>query len=178
MVLLDIKDSLGSLREIVEKALGVNGWEIIINVVATIILILIVRFLFWNKVTAFLDKKKQNIQDEYKQTDEIKREAEEIKADAEKRLSDSKKKASDIIRNAEDAATKEKVRIISEAKENADEIIANSKEQALKEKEAIIKEAKEEVVDIASLMASKMIDENIDVSKYDYELLDELDEDD
>ncbi len=175
MVFYGIKESLEGLSEIVEKALGVNFWELLINLLATVILVLIVRFLFWNKVTAFLEKKKKNIQDEYKESGEIKKEAEAMKLEAEQVLSDSRAQAHDIIRTAEDTATKEKVRIIGEAKASAEEIVSNSKEEAKKEKELIIKEAKEEVVDLASLMAQKMISEEIDVSKYDDSVLDELD---
>ena len=177
MVFLGIKESLESLGEVVEKALGVNFWELLINLLATVLLIIIVRFLFWNKVTAFLEKKRNNIKEEYRQSGEIKKEAEDLKAEAQKVLDDSKAQANEIIRTAEDTATKEKVRIISEAKSSAEEIILNSKEEAQKEKESIIKEAKEEVVDLASLMAQKMISEEIDVSKYDNKVLDELDED-
>ena len=177
MVFYSIKDALGGLSEIVEKALGVNFWELLINLLATIILILIVRFLFWNKVTAFLDKKKEKIKEEYRESGEIKAEAEEIKAEAVKTLDESKAQAQEIIRIAEDNATKEKVRIIGEANKTAQDIVSSSKEEAKKEKEQILKEAKDEVVDLASLMAQKMISEEIDVSKYDKSILDEIDED-
>lgn len=166
------------LTEIIRDAFGVNLLELIINLVATIILILIVRFLFWNKVTAFLDKKKENLKNAYKETDEIKEEAEQIKRDAEKTLDESREKAREIVRNAEESAGKEKERIIEGAKRDASEIIENSKEEALREKEEIIKEAKGEVVDLASLIASKMIDENIDQDKYNDSILDKLEEED
>ena len=122
------------LTEIIRDAFGVNLLELIINLVATIILILIVRFLFWNKVTAFLDKKKENLKNAYKETDEIKEEAEQIKRDAEKTLDESREKAREIVRNAEESAGKEKERIIEGAKRDASEIIENSKEEALREK--------------------------------------------
>ncbi|MBP5343417.1 F0F1 ATP synthase subunit B [bacterium] len=164
------------LTEIVRDAFGVNLLELIINLVATVILILIVRFVFWDKVTKFLDKKKENIKNTYKETDEIKEEANRIKEEADKTLADSKNEAKEIIRTAEENATKVKQRIIEDAKTNANEIIENSKEEALREKEDIIKEAKSEVVDIASLIASKMIDENIDQSKYNDSILKDLED--
>ena len=56
--LLSIGDKI---TEVLQNAFGINLTDFIINFSATIILFLIVRFFFWNKVTNFLDKKREKI---------------------------------------------------------------------------------------------------------------------
>ena len=164
------------LTEIIENAFNVNIFEFCINIAATILLIIIVRFFFWNKVTGFLESKKKSIEKEYTMRDDIKNEAIEMKAQAEETLKESKAKANEILKNAENTASIESERIISDAKIEAQNILETSKEDALKEKEAILKDAKDEVVELASLMASKMIEDNIDQEKYNNNALKALGE--
>lgn len=166
------------LTEIIESALKINFAEFIINIAATIILVLIVRFFFWNKVTSFLDKKRESVIKEYKTTSDLKDEAESIKAEAITTLEASKKQASSIVMNAQTQATSESTRIISSAKSEAEGIIKSSKEEALKEKNQVVKDAQKEIVDIASKLAARMIDENIDTDKYNESILKEIGDDD
>ena len=85
------------LTEIIRGAFGVSLLEFLINLVATIILIIIVRFLFWDKVTAFLDKKRKKIEDDYALRDDIKKEAEEKLIEADLTLAKSKEKAQELL---------------------------------------------------------------------------------
>ena len=88
------------ITEILQNAFGVNLTDFIINLSATILLLLIVRFFFWNKVTNFLDAKKEKIKEEYKDAASIKAEAEEIKKEADQTLIDSKTEANKIMVDA------------------------------------------------------------------------------
>ncbi|MCR5741950.1 MAG: F0F1 ATP synthase subunit B [Gammaproteobacteria bacterium] len=159
------------ITEVLQNAFGVNLTDFIINFSATVILFLIVRFVFWNKVTSFLDKKKDKIKEEYKDASAIKDEALEIKREAEETLLSSKSEANDIIVEARREALAQKEEIIAKAKAEAKEIVSESRAQAEREKDEIMKEAKGEIVSIASKIASKMIDENVDSDKYNDEAL-------
>ncbi len=164
------------LTEIIKDAFGVNFTELVINLIATILLILIVRFYFWNKITAFLDKRKEKLKSDYEASEDLKAEAEKIKDDAIKELNESKLKASQIIDEAKRSAAKQKENIISSAKRDAQEIVSKSRIDAQEEKDEILKSAKDEIVDIASLMASKIIESEIDQKRYNKKVLDELEE--
>lgn len=162
------------ITEILQNAFGVNLTDFIINLSATILLLLIVRFLFWNKVTKFLDTKKEKIKEEYRDAASIKAEAEEIKREADQSLIDSKTEANKIMVDARRDANAQRDEIINQAKEESKRIIEESRQLAEKQKEEILKEAKDEVVAIASQMASKMIEENVDETKYNEKALGEL----
>lgn len=175
LFLADGGNAIGDkITEVLQNAFGVNLTDFIINLSATILLFLIVRFVFWNKVTKFLDAKKEKIKEEYKDAASIKAEAEEIKAEADKTLLDSRAEANKIMVEARRDANKQRDEILNQAKEESKRILEESKAQALKQKEDILKEAKDEVVSIASQMASKMLEENVDESKYNEKALSEL----
>ena len=166
------------LTEIIKDAFGVNLTELIINLIATILLILIVKYFFWNHVTAFLNKKKEKVKEEFEASEELRNDAVKIKEDALNELKESKEKASLIISDATKQAESLKEQIIEDAKKDASEIVSKSRSIALEEKEEILKSAKNELVDIASLMASKIIDEEIDNKRYNDKILDKIDEED
>lgn len=163
-----------NLKEILENTFKINLWELLINVSATILLILLVRFVFWNKVTKFLDSKKNKIKEEYEESSEIKEEALNIKKEADETLAKSKEQAKSIIKDAEDSATKTKNQIIKDAESKADEIIIEAKRVAEGEKEKAIREAKDSIVDIASTIAESILEKEIDSDKYNESILDEI----
>ena len=74
------------ITEVLQNAFGVNLTDFLINLIATLLLFIIVRFLFWNKITKFLDAKKEKIKEEYKDAQEIKDEANRVKAEADEIL--------------------------------------------------------------------------------------------
>jgi F-type H+-transporting ATPase subunit b len=159
------------ITETLENAFGVNLTDFLINLGATVLLFLIVRFVFWNKVTKFLDAKKEMIKEEYKNADEIKEQARLDREDADNYVALKKTEADAIIADAREDANLQKEEIIRNAKEEAKQIVEDSKAQAENERNQILKEAKDEVVDIASSIASKMISDNVDSDKYNEEAL-------
>jgi len=163
-----------TIKELLKQAFGVNLTEFLINIIATIILVLIVRFFFWNKVTSFLDKKKEKIRDEYKDASSIKENAEAKMVEANNALSQSKKYAALIVDKARKEADAESAKIVSDAKVKAQSIVDDGREEAEKQKSYAVHEAKAEIVDVASKIASKMINDNIDQDKYNEEALNEL----
>lgn len=164
------------LKEIIEGALKINFAEFIINIAATILLILIVRFFFWNKVTNFLDKKKKHIADEYKVNDELRKEALKEKEEADELLKSSKNKSNKVIEEATISAKEISTEIIMSAKNEASKIKDDSIKEAQRNKELILNEAKDEIVDIASKMASKIINEKVDKDSYNDKVLDSLED--
>lgn len=172
-VFLSIGDSIKSL---LQEAFGINLTDFLINIIATVLLFLVVRFFFWNKVTAFLDKKKAKIRDEYKDATSIREAANQEKAEAEATLSSSKKQANLIIDKANKEATIEANKIVDEARAKANTLQLEAREEAEKAKNDAVKAAKGEIVDVAYVIAKKMIDENIDQEKYNDKVLKEIED--
>lgn len=141
--------------------------SIIIQLVATLLLFLIVRFFFWNKITAVIKAKEKNEQDAFKALDDAKKEREEIKKQIQVDLDNAKQEGYQTIEKARQKAYLEAEEIVKKAKIDANMQLENAKEEIDKEVKKANEDIKKEIVDVAYLLASEIIKREIDESKYD-----------
>lgn len=141
--------------------------SIIIQLCATLLLFLIVRFFFWNKITAVLKQKEQNEKDAFKALDDAKKESEEIKKQIQVDLENAKQEGYQTIERAKQKAYLEAEEIVKKAKIDANMQLDNAKEEIDKEVKKANDEIKKEIVEVAYLLASEIIKREIDESKYD-----------
>ena len=134
----------------------------ILQLLATLVLFLVIRFKFWNVITAMIEKRETKIADSLKEKDEALKELEIAKKEAEAVKLESKKTANLIIEDAKKVSQIEADEILNEAKYQ----IQKEKESALdlidKERKSMQENIKNEIVDIAFLMAEKIVDHEID----------------
>ena len=141
---------------LIQDGLGITLSEMLIQLCATLVLFLVVRFFVWNKVTAILDKRKQLVKDAIKTKDEaIKAHDDLIKEDELKRIENAKQKSYDeaeqIILNAQNEAKQK----IDAAQKEIEVMISESEEQM-----------KKEIVDVAYEMAEVIVKKEIEKDKY------------
>ena len=84
-----VNDALG----IVEGAFGVSPKEMAIQILSTLVLFLIVRFFFWNKVTDYLEGRKEAMAQEYNDAQNAKDEAKGLREEADAELTMIKMKS-------------------------------------------------------------------------------------
>lgn len=147
--------------------------SIIIQLVATLLLFLIVRFFFWNKITAVIKAKEKNEQDAFKALDDAKKERMEIQKQIQVDLDNAKQEGYQTIEKARQKAYLEAEEIIKKAKIDANMQLENAKEEIDKEVKKANDDIKNEIVEVAYLLASEIIKREIDESKYD-ELVNEF----
>ncbi|MFU8786559.1 MAG: ATP synthase F0 subunit B, partial [Candidatus Izemoplasmataceae bacterium] len=82
-----------AIRDLVEIGLSIDPWEMLIQIVATVLLILVVKFFFWEKITAFIDARREFIDKELVEATERNEEASMLKAEAEKAFEQVKQEA-------------------------------------------------------------------------------------
>lgn len=155
-----------SIRSFVEGALGVNPIEMVIQILATLVLFLIVRFFFWNNVTAFIEKRKQVMSDEFEEAKKANQDAQNIKESAEEELKEIRLGAKDLYDSAKDRGEKERQAIIQKAKGEANQIIDNAHKEINSEMEKAKASMNDEIVSVATLMAEKIIKKEIDEDKH------------
>lgn len=141
--------------------------SIIIQLCATLLLFLIVRFFFWNKITAVLKAKEQNEKDAFKALEDAKKESIEVKKQIQVDLENAKQEGYQTIEKARQKAYLEAEEIIKKAKIDASMQLENAKEEIDKEIQNANESIKKEIVDVAYLLASEIIKREIDESKYD-----------
>jgi F-type H+-transporting ATPase subunit b len=154
------------ISSFVNEALGVAPEEMIIQIVSTIILFLIVRFFFWNKVTDYLEARKQEMEENYQRAKEDKEAAVELKVAAEKELVEIKKGANEKYANAKARGEEKRKEIVEEAKQEASQIIDNANKEIKNMVEKAKIDINDEIVSVATLMAEKIIEKEIDPEKH------------
>ena len=161
-----------AIQRLVDIALGVNLVEMIIQIVATVILVIVVKLFFWNKVTAFLDQRREFINKEIEDATSKNEEANVLKTNVEETLSEAREEAKSIVDEAKKQGEEKKRSIVNDAKKDAETVKNNARRDIEQEVEVARNELRKEIVEIASLLSEKAIKNKLTKKVYD-KLIDE-----
>ena len=151
-----------AIEEFVNNSLGVNPIEMAIQIGSTIVLFLVVKFFFWNHVTAFLDKRKEAMNEEYDKAKKASKDADSLKAEAEAELQKIRQSAKGLYDEAKERGEEERKHIVTTAKHEADRLLSQALEDIADEWENAKTDMNNEIVQVATLMAQKIIDKELD----------------
>ncbi len=143
------------------------GADFFLSVIAIFVLFFAFSFLLFNPARKMLNNRKQKIHDEIREAKDTKESAEKLKADYEAKLKNIDKEAEEILSSARKRALENESRIIGEAKEEAGRILDHARTEAELEKQKAADEVKREMIVIASMIAEKVVTENIDTTVQD-----------
>lgn len=133
----------------------------ILQLLATLVLFLVIRFKFWNVVTNIIENRKKSIEESLNEKDEAIAIRDAALKEATDLKNDSKKSANLIIEEAKKNSQIEAYNIIKEAQEQ----IAIDKEKAQvqleRDRANMQEEIKNEIVDVAFVMAEKIVEHEI-----------------
>ncbi|MDC7242457.1 MAG: F0F1 ATP synthase subunit B [Sphaerochaetaceae bacterium] len=163
---LGIQEMIESVSNAVENALGSSLSDVLIQIGATLILFLVVKFFFWNKITDFLNQRKEMMETEFASAKQANEEAIALQEKSNKEYQDLKAKSKGYIDRAKKRGEEERTNIIEKAKEDASKIITQAEQEIELEKKKAEADIKAEAVNLATIMASKIIEKEIDDKKY------------
>lgn len=129
----------------------------LLTLIAVFILFLGGSFFFFNPARKFLDKRKQGIADDIEAAQKEKDEAERLKIEYEEKLKNVDAEVEGILSDARQRALANENRIVADAREEAGKIIDNAHREANLEKLKVADEVKEEVINVAGVMAGKIV---------------------
>lgn len=132
--------------------------------ISVFFLFLILSYLLWNPAKKFLEDRKNRIANDIAEATSDKEEASKLKSEYEEKLKNVEKEADAILSEARQKALKNENKIVNEAKEEAARIIERAREEAELEKKRVADEMKQEMVNVAAVMAKKVVAANIDAS--------------
>ena len=155
-----------AVSEAIETALGVSLLDMVVQLLATVILVIVVRRFFWSKVTAFLDKRREVVQAELSNAEAASAEAFELKAKTEAEANELRKNARNVLESARLQGEEERSQIIQSAKHEAKKIAEESKKSTLLDIEKAKAEVNNQAVELAALMASAILEKEIDPLTY------------
>lgn len=144
------------------------GWgrDFLIQLIATLILFLLVRFLLWKPITKMLEARKEKIDSELNAATSANAEAQELKHSLEVQLADAQNQVKDIIAKAVKEGNERKEEIIADARKEAERRLNESNAQVEREIANKQKEIKDTIVSIAFEAASKILEKEVDKEKY------------
>lgn len=144
----------------------IDVWTMIFTWGNLIILLLLMKKFLFKPVNNILEKRKNEVDEMYKNASESEKTANELKNEYSVKLSKAKEEAEDIVKTASRKAVLKEEEIINEANLEASRIIERAKHQIDLEKSNAMAELREEVSDISVMIASKVLEKDINVAEH------------
>ena len=138
--------------------------DAVITAVAVFVLFLAMSYLLFTPVREFLKKRQDKIQNDLDSAKKDKADALSLKNESEAKMAGAQKDADGILAAARQKAVKNEEQIVAGAKEEAANIIRQAKSEAELEKRKAADEVKTQIIDVAAVMASKVVAAGIDTS--------------
>ena len=141
--------------------------DAVITAVAVFVLFLFLSYMLFKPTRELLRKRQERIQADLDRAKEDKDEALKLKSEYEAKMAGAQKDADAVLAEARQKAVKNEDAIISQAKEEAAGIIRQAHNEAELEKRKAADEVKTQIIDVASLMAGKVVAAGIDTNIQD-----------
>lgn len=145
----------------------------IVTAIVFLILYLFLKKLLYKPISRFMQERSNMIQAEIDDANNMKADAKHIKDNQEKIINDAHKESKQIIEEAKRVSDQIKENILLEAKKEAKEIIMKAEKEAEKQKAEALEDMKNQSVELAVLIASKLLHEQLNVDKQNL-LIDEF----
>ena len=136
--------------------------DTLLTAISVFVLFTLASYLFFDTVRDVLKKRQDRIQSDLDTASKEKSDALCYKAEYETKLRDADREVEEILSAARKKAMQSESKIIDEAKEEAARIIARANGEIELEKKRARDEMKKEMIQIATLMAGKVVAASID----------------
>ena len=131
--------------------------QVVLHMITVLVLFYVLGKLLFNPVRNILEKRKQDIADEFKRIDDDTQAVASLKTEYEGKLSNINAEADQILTHARKRAIEREDEIVKEAKEEAHRLIKRAHLEIEREKEQMQDEVRREIIEVATVMASKFV---------------------
>ena len=150
-----------------KRLFGLDGqliFDACVLAINVFILFLLLSYLLFDPVKNMLKKRQEKIAADIAAAESDKKDALELKGEYDTKLKGVDKEVELILSEARKKAIHNQNKIIDEAKSEAARIIENANKEAVLEKQKAADEMKQEMIQLATLMANKMVAVSIDAA--------------
>ena len=144
-----------------QDLLAIN-WNLIFSIITVLVLILILKRFFFEKVKKFMDERKAKVEEQFQKAEEAENQAREKLDEYNEILAGAEKEKRVIIADAMENAKIQANSVLDEARKEAADIREKSRLQIEREKIAARKEIHNEVGDLAVQLAEKILESELD----------------
>ncbi len=145
--------------------------DAVLMIIAMFVLFLVASHFLFNPVRKMLADRQAKIKGELDQAGQDQKSAAETRALYEEKLNQVGKEAEEILADARKRGMENEAKIVADAKAEAARIVDRAKKEAELEKQKMADEVKREMVAVASIMAARIVQANIDTNAQ-HELID------
>ena len=149
------------------------NWSIIMIWITVIVLVLVLKKFFFEKVKNFMETRSNSIQDAFDSAEAVNRRADEKMQNYTKRIANVEAEGREIIRDAKIKADAQAREIIEDANKQATEIMNKAERNIEREKQKAMEEMRKEVAALAMLAAERIVEREIQNIGQD-EIVDEV----
>ena len=149
------------------------NWSIIMIWITVIVLFLVLKKFFFEKVKNFMETRSNSIQDALDSAEAVNRRADEKMQNYTKRIANVEAEGREIIRDAKIKADAQAREIIEDANKQATEIMNKAERNIEREKQKAMEEMRKEVAALAMLAAERIVEREIQNIGQD-EIVDEV----
>lgn len=141
---------------------SLNLYTCVFALINMLILFFVLKKVLFKPVMNYMDKRKNEVADSLKTSEDAKSEALELKEQYEEQMKTARADGQKIIDDMTVRANKIYADTIAKAEEESRQILARAQEDAQREHEKVLKDSKAEISGLAIAAASKVIDANLD----------------
>lgn len=131
--------------------------QVIMHMITVLVLFYVLGKLLFKPVRNILEKRKQDIADEFQRIDEDTQAVATLKTEYEGKLENINTEADQILTHARKRAIEREDEIVKEAKVEAGRLIKRAHLEIDREKEQMQDEVRREIIEVATVMASKFV---------------------
>ncbi|MGL4483808.1 MAG: F0F1 ATP synthase subunit B [Anaerovoracaceae bacterium] len=146
--------------EIVAPLMNFN-WTLAMQVVTIIVLFLVLKKFFFEKIYNFVQEREKEVQSSYEKADETNRTAEIKLKEYDEKIAKIEAEAREMVKESKIRADSQARTIVDNANEKATQILVKSQKEVEKQQSQAIEEMKSEIVKISISAAEKIIEEKI-----------------
>ena len=147
------------------SSLGIDWKLLILQSVAFLILLFILKKFVYPPLVAMLDKHDETVRASQKAAEEAKKHAEEAEEKTADLLKDARKEAADMLASARDEATELVEDAHKKASAKADAMMNSARDEITKEISKAKQDLQSETLDLVALATAKVLDEKVDSKK-------------
>ncbi len=155
-----------AIENLVQNGIIINPIEILIQLIATVILIVLVKQFLWDKVTGFLDARQSVVDEDIASAQADKEKAQNLREKAQAELASIKEEAKAILDAAKEQAENTRVKTLENTKDEVRTMKKHADNEIAKDIENARKSIREEIIGVAMTLSKKVIDKEIDEATY------------
>ena len=143
------------------------NWTLVMQWVTVLVLFLILKKFFFEKVHNFIIARESTITDAFNNAEAINRKADEKLDSYNKRIANIESEGREIIKKAKLKADSQANDIIVDANKKAEDILAKARDEIEREKAQALTDMRHQIVTLSLMAAEKILEKDLEVTGQD-----------